>query len=54
MKIRDFVVTALLRSVSVVGALLFIIAQNGNDTCFIWANQPKVPERKEKFSIKDL
>lgn len=54
LKIKDKIITLFLKSMSLLGAFVFIMAQNGNETCIIWLYQPKVPKVKTKFSIKDL
>lgn len=46
--------TKILKGISTMAALVFILAQSGVDQCFIWNYQPKIPEANKKLSLKDI
>lgn len=53
-EIKQKIIKKALKSLSIISVIVFVAAQNGNEGCFIWIYQPKVPQEPKNFSIKDL
>lgn len=53
MKMKKFSKRHFFKVIGIVYAFVFLLSQNGGDTCLLFIYQPLTPKLKDKIKIKD-